>query len=133
MLRELKNEGFASIIEVVVTSVIFIVTTFGIMAAISSMSPLSDQSFDDVQGQYVAEDFSRRLTSNVSASQWQNASSPIAPGVLYNGAYTITEMDTSGLGGTDAYTYNYILEDVAGYPAGEAPRKLTINMTVSEQ
>jgi type II secretory pathway pseudopilin PulG len=53
--RESSNQGFASIVEVVVTSIIFIIATAGILSTVSMLQPHSTESSKKIEAAYLAK------------------------------------------------------------------------------
>lgn len=122
MLRAIKskNTGFASITEVIVTSIIFLVAVGGILASVTMVRPQGIQSFERLEATYAGKAVLDDLYSGVSASTWMDNSSVYA----VNRIHTVT---VNGL------TINYLLEDMTGFPAGTLPpRKLTMNITLPD-
>jgi hypothetical protein len=119
MLRVLKSEGFASITEVIVTSVVFLIAAAGIMTSISMVQPQSLNSFKRLEAAHIGKTIIDELYANMTVAKWGNSSGNYATSVLYNR----TEGD---------YSVLYSFEEAAGYPAGLAPRKLIMNITFSD-
>ncbi len=103
MLKALKTKksGF-SIVEVIVAAVIFALATAGLFTAVSLTRPQATETYEDVEGLFLARMKIDEVTSLVAAGQWDNATSPIAPGTYsenYNGVYlewTITDNPITG-------------------------------------
>lgn len=115
MLKILKKKGFASVLEVIVTAVIFMLAAFGIMTTVSMLRPHTLEVSREVEAAYHAKNMMDYLRGQVDAATWDT-------GLLATGA---THSDTIG-----DYTINWSLTDVnpAAYPPGLAPRKLTMNV-----
>lgn len=96
-----KQDGF-SIIEVIISAIIFSIATVGLFTAISLTRHQATGSTDDVEGLFYARQKIDELSAMVSADQWQNTTSPIYPGT-YNETFgsvylewTITDNPQSG-------------------------------------
>lgn len=115
MLRTLKENGFASVLEVIVTAVIFMLAAFGILTTVSMLRPHTLETSREVEAAYHAKNMMDYLRGQVDAATWDTG--PLATGVVHSN--TIGD-----------YTINWELTDVnpAEYPAGLAPRKLTMNV-----
>ncbi|HPN87973.1 MAG TPA: hypothetical protein PLH56_01390 [Candidatus Omnitrophota bacterium] len=101
MLRYLKkNNAFASIIEVVITSIIFVIASFGIFATITALRPQAEQSSTKLQAIYIGKQVTDELRAQVDAEIW-NTTSLLTPKTYnqtiepYNVSYTVS--DVSGL------------------------------------
>jgi type II secretory pathway pseudopilin PulG len=106
MLRDLKNkadEGFASMVEVIVTTVVFIIAAAGILTTVSMLKPSTALSTKRVEAAYIARGIMDQLRKEVDAATWGNAASPLAPGTYnfpsggYNITYIISEEPSSNL------------------------------------
>ena len=115
MLKTLKKKGFASVLEVIVTAVIFMLAAFGIMTTVSMLRPHDLQVSREVEAAYHAKNMMDYLRGQVDAGTWDTG--PLATGVIHSN--TIGD-----------YTVNWSLTDVdpAAYPPGLAPRKLAMNV-----
>ena len=98
MLRELKNKGFASIVEVIVTSIVFVVATAGIISTISMLRPHTSESSKKIEAAYIAKWALHDLRRQVDALTWGDAGSNLAVGVHnladvgeYSISYIVTE------------------------------------------
>lgn len=111
MLKVLRKQGFSSLVEVIVTAIIFALAAFGILTTVSILKPQGASSSRRLQAAYLGKQVIEDLRSSVDARTWNNASGPLAPGVLHN--------TTIG-----NFSINYILEDVPGLNL----RKLTMNI-----
>ena len=104
MLKALKQDGFASLIEVLVTAVIFVVASLGIFTAISMLRPHGIESAKKLEAAYVGKRMIEELEGKVDARMWDNSESPIFPG---DHGDVITGMYAN-------YTVNWHIEDAAG-------------------
>ena len=93
MLRKLKKKGFVSIVEVIVTSVIFILAAFGILSSISKLSPAGVDTSKRLDAAYVGREFIENLRNSVSI---------YANGIRYSNKIS---------GGLSNYTVNWYLLD----------------------
>lgn len=118
MMRLVKKEAFASIVEVIVTAVIFTLAAFGILTTVSMLRPHDLESYREVEAAYHAKNMMDYLRGQVEGAAWQANTGPLATGAVH----------TQVVGD---YTVNWELTEVnpGDYPPGLAPRKLT--MTVS--
>lgn len=84
MLRQLNKKGFASYVEIIVTSIIFVLASAGIYASIMSLQPQGQLSAQRLKGMYAAKKLVDDLKLHVDATTWESASSPLAPGSTYS-------------------------------------------------
>ena len=110
-----KNAGFASIVEIVVTAVIFTITAFGILATISTFRIKGGTSSRKLDAVYAAKNIIDQLRFEVNAAEWNLGSSRLAPGVHP----TIT----SGI-----FTIDYFVTDLPGSEV----RRVDMNVTYPE-
>ncbi|MBF0521835.1 MAG: hypothetical protein HQL24_02145 [Candidatus Omnitrophica bacterium] len=75
MLRSLKKNGFASMIEVVVTSIIFIIAAFGIFTTITSLRPHAVQSSKKLKALYLGKGIIDDLRGYIDAQVWNDPDS----------------------------------------------------------
>lgn len=116
MLRILKEQGFASFVEIVVTAVIFMITVVGIMSTASMLQPHGAASYTKLDATYAAKGIVEWLYQKVEANSWIDNAGPLATGVVH----------TNTIG---AYTVNWYLVTVTGdYLPGTAPRRLFMNV-----
>ena len=127
MLKLLKNHGFASIVEVIITAVIFTLTIFAVFSSITGVIPISKESFDTLGLHYYSEGMMQSLTSQVNVPEWLN-------GTLITNVAHSENQEIHG----DVYPFsyqqfksNYIITDVSGYAPNEGPRKVTLNMSIT--
>ncbi len=117
MLKTLKEKGFASILEVIVTAVIFMLAAFGIMTTVSMIRPHDLQVSREVEAAYHAKNMMDYLRGQVDAAAWTANTGDLATGTIH----------TKTIGD---YTINWYLNQVnpSAYPTGLAPRKLSMNI-----
>ncbi|MCK5082364.1 MAG: hypothetical protein KAR31_05610 [Candidatus Omnitrophica bacterium] len=110
-LKKARKEGFASIVEVAVTSVIFILATAGILSTVSMLKPHGEQSLKKIEAAYIGKGIIDELRQEVHASA----------GGLFGGnlALGVHNMTTVG-----DYTVSYIVTE----PIPNL-RRLTMNIT----
>ena len=112
MLRILKKDGFASLIEVIVTTVIFVLAALGIFTTTTMLRPHGVASSQKLEAAYIGKRKVEELEGKVDARMWDNTTSPIYPG-------SHNEI-ISGMYGT----YNVIWE------IGDATGYRTLNMSI---
>ena len=101
MLKNLKEKkGFASVIEVIITAIIFTFAAVGIFTALSSLRPHGADSARRLEAAYVGKQVVEELRSQVDARTWSDANSLLSPG---------PHSRTVG-----HYTINYYISDVPG-------------------
>ena len=117
MIRIVKKKAFASVLEVIVTAVIFMLAAFGIMTTVSMLRPHNLEVSREIAASYHAKNMMDYLRGQVDAVAWEANTGPLATEVAHS--------DTIG-----DYTINWSLTEVnpADYPAGLAPRKLSMNV-----
>lgn len=118
MLKISKRTGFASVLEVIITAVIFSLAAFGVLSTVSMLRPHSREAYREVEAAYYAKNMMDYLRTQVEAEAWQANTGPLATGVTHS---TVV----------GDYTIDWTLTDVnpAEYPAGFAPRKLSMNVS----
>ncbi|MBF0484042.1 MAG: hypothetical protein HQL25_04990 [Candidatus Omnitrophica bacterium] len=94
MLKILKKDGVASMVEIIITAVIFLVAAVGIISTVSMLRPKATTSSKEIEAIYVAKDVLSKLRSSVDASTWcaaENPTSPLNPGYYTNtiGNFTV--------------------------------------------
>ncbi len=130
MLRALKNiHGFASIIEVVVTSIIFILSVFAILTTVSSLRPQSNSSTHQLEAIYVGREYMDYLRRFVNAQSWNSVSSPLITGHVYTNTIDVTKADTGSQKLIGRYNISYVLRND---PAGSSARLMLMNVTYSD-
>jgi len=116
MLKILKQEGFASIIEVIISSIIFIIAAAGILTAVSTFqSQAGGNTSKRLEAVYAGKQVIDELRSEVDAETWDS-------GNLTTGLHSTTVL---------GYDVNYYLTDVpSGCAAwgGCIARKMTMNI-----
>lgn len=116
MLKISKNAGFASFVEIVMTTGIFLITAVGIYSTIAMISPKSASSTRKLEAAYAGKSVIDRLSSQVTADSWAGGNFDV--GTQYNVAV-----------GSFRVTYNF--EIPPGFGAvvpEEKPRKLNIQV-----
>lgn len=101
MFKLLKQGGFASIMEVIVSSIIFIIAAFGIFSSISMIRPHGAESSKKLEAAYIGREVIDDIRGQVDARTWDQPSSLLATGV--NRAETIGDFNVT-----------WRLEDVPG-------------------
>lgn len=121
MLKSLnKKTGFASIVEVVVTAVIFAMAAIAIFSTIAMFRPSVQTSSASSGGKlgaaYLGKTVIEDLQGQLDPAEWAANTGPLSTGTVH----------TSTVGG---YTVDYELTEVPGdFPPGLAPRKLVMNV-----
>lgn len=108
MLKLLKNEGFASILEVIVASVIFVVTALGVFSSIAMVRSQGGGSTQTLEALYIGKRVMDDLRAQVYGNLW--AAGPLSPG---GNPYTQTVTV-----GARTYTVTYNMVDVPGVAYG---------------
>jgi len=120
MLKISKNAGFASFVEIIMTTGIFLITAVGIYSTIAMISPKSASSTRKLEAAYAGKTVIDRLSSQVTAESWVT---PLPTGNFVPGHnYTIPI-------GSFIVTYNF--EIPPGFGAvipEERPRKLNVRV-----
>lgn len=104
MLKIRTKKGFASLVEVIVTSVIFVLAAFGIFTTMTMLRPHTTESSRKLEATYVGKQMVEELEGKVDARMWNNSTSPIYPGAhntYINGMYAnyLVSWDIADLGG----------------------------------
>lgn len=117
MLKILKQKGFASVLEVIVTAVIFMVAAFGIMTTVSMLRPHNLKVSREIEASYYAKNMMDYLRGQVDAIPWEANTGPLSIGIMHSNII-------------GDYTINWSLREVnpAAYEPGLAPRKLSMNI-----
>ena len=90
MFSKFNNQGFASIVEVIVTSIIFIITAVGMMATISTVKTPSTGSTKKLECTYRAKGFAQQLRQYVDGSTWDTGYGYGYSSLLSIGSYGTT-------------------------------------------
>jgi len=109
MLRNLKNQGFASIVEIVVTTIVFVIAAAGILSTMIMFRPQGKEASLKIEAAYIGRGIIDDLRQQVNAEDWNSPGSSLEPG-----DYTVTIGD---------YTVDYTIG------AGTDLRRLTMNIT----
>jgi len=89
VFKQLKNEGIASITEVIVTSVIFVIAAAGILSSVSMLRPQRQGSPRKLEAVYYGKGVIDELRTSVDAATWNTG--PLRTGVDFiraNGNFT---------------------------------------------
>ncbi|MBF0523429.1 MAG: hypothetical protein HQL24_10315 [Candidatus Omnitrophica bacterium] len=81
MLKTLKKYGFASMVEVIVTSIIFMLAAIGIFATITSLRPQAMKSSKRLEAAYAGKAMIESLRSSIDARTWETNESLLAVGI----------------------------------------------------
>lgn len=100
MLRIRQEEGLVSMVEVIVTSIIFTMTFMAVYVALSSSHPKGTVSAEKLNAAYTAKGFLDELRHGVRADTWSS-------GNLAVGTYNVTY---------NGYQIDYTVADVTGMP-----------------
>lgn len=116
MIRVHQRCAFASMAEVLVTAVIFVLAAVGIFATISMLRPHGMESKERLEAAYIGKSVIEELRGYVDARVWDNADSPLAPGTTH----------TEDIG-------NYVVSwDVSPDDPELGVRYLTMNVSIKE-
>ncbi len=113
-----KNQkAFASVLEVIVTSIVFVIAAYGILTSIAMLRPHGSESYREVQAAYHAKNVMDYLRDQINAATWESNTGLLATGTRH----------TRTIGN---YTINWYLTtvDPTTYPQGLGPRKLQMNV-----
>ena len=78
MIRGLKEKGIASIVEVIVTAVVFVIAAAGIMSTVAMFRPQGKGSSLKIEAAYIGKGIIDDLRQQVNAEDWNNPASPLA-------------------------------------------------------
>ena len=92
-------EGFGSIVEIVVTSIIFVVAAAGIMSTVSMPKPQTRESSKKVEAAYIGKGIIDEIRQEVSAAEG---------GVFFGSKLNV---GTHSVGTTEGYTVNYTVTE----------------------
>ena len=109
-----QKNGFASITEVAITSIIFSIAALSIVASFANLAPQREDATAKLHALYAGRAVLQELRNSVDAGTWNSAASDLAPG-----------NHTKSFNG---YTVNYRVTPVAGFPDGFGPRKVTMTV-----
>ena len=113
MYRMLNDKGFASILEVIVSSIIFMTAAVGFFSSVSMISPQGGSSTKKLEALYVGKQVAESLRSQVYGNIWAaSADGPLDP-------YTKVSQTIGD------FTVNYMLYDVPGMQL----RRMIMNIT----
>ena len=71
MLRTLSQKAFASITEIIVTAVVFVVSAAGILTTIASIRPKGGDSVRRLEAMYFAKQQIEMIRGQVDARMWE--------------------------------------------------------------
>lgn len=103
MLRIHRQHGFASLVEVIVTAMIFLLAAFGIFASISMLRPQGQDVARRLEAAYIGRSILEELRGEVDARTWNSTGSLIYPGQYsrpvgdYTVFWTISEVPNLGI------------------------------------
>ncbi|OGX37482.1 MAG: hypothetical protein A3C36_06325 [Omnitrophica WOR_2 bacterium RIFCSPHIGHO2_02_FULL_52_10] len=99
MPHGLQKKGFASITEVIVASIIFVLAAAGILSTLSMLRPQGSGSTQKIEAAYLGKGIMDDLRKDVDAATWNNPNSRLAAGVHnlgqsngYTVSYTVTQL-----------------------------------------
>lgn len=84
-----KKKGFASIIEVIITSVIFVIGAVAILSTVSQFRPHGQESSQKMEAAYIGKGIIDDLRQQVSAEDWDTGNLALGPYGFVIGDYTI--------------------------------------------
>ena len=118
MLKTLSKKAFASISEVVVTAIIFVIAAAGILSSVSSIRSQGGESTRRLQAAYMAKQQMDIIRGQIDARMWDNSMSDVYPG----DAHSVT---------TNGYTITWSVEDVPEYTVDGVTylRQVVMNVT----
>lgn len=102
-----KNIGF-TMVEIVVSILIFALSIAGLLSAISSLNRPAVESFEEVQAAYIGKQLFEEFKQGIDASTWNQPNSILNPtaapvqtqitrqGIVFTTSYTITDDVTVG-------------------------------------
>ena len=103
MLRDLKDKGIASIVEVIVTSVVFVIAAAGILSTVAMFRPQGQEASLKIEAAYIGKGVIDDLRQQVNAEDWFDPGSALEPGNytrtigIYTVDYEITDEPSLGL------------------------------------
>lgn len=107
MMKKLftNQKAFASIVEVVITAIIFVIASLGIFTAISTLRPQGAQSVERLEAAYQAREFLEDLQSNLDTTSWgtggnlevgTHSTTVTKNGTTYTLTWTVSQAQDSG-------------------------------------
>jgi hypothetical protein len=112
-----NNKGLASILEVIVSSIIFMTAAIGFFSSVSMLTPTATDSAKKLRALHAAKSVVDDLRAEVYGNLWTHASSPLRPNVVHQ--------RTVGV-----YSINYILTDVPNITNGGVSMLRRMDMNV---
>jgi hypothetical protein len=85
-----NKSGFASIVEVVVTAIIFTLAAFGIFTSIASLRPEGAQSGEKLDAALMAKGKLEELRQSLSPDLWNSGGLSLGTHTLTEGNFTYT-------------------------------------------
>jgi Tfp pilus assembly protein PilV len=89
VLRDLTKKGFASIVEVIITSVIFVIAAAAVLSTTSQFRPQGQESSQKMEAAYIGKGIIDDFRQQVSAEDWNTGNLAVGTRGLVNGDYTI--------------------------------------------
>ncbi len=112
MLRTLSQKAFASITEIVVTAIVFVVSAVGILSAITMIRPKGGDSVRRLEAMYLAKQQIESLRGEVDARMWSLGSSDAGNSYILTNSYSNSVQSPSGSGN---YLIEWQLTDAPGF------------------
>ncbi len=111
-----NNKGFASILEVTITAIVFSIAAVGLISTITMVQPEATTSSKRLEAAYIGKSIMDELRANVDATTWflTNTDNPLRTGGPFN--QTITQDGVQ-------YNVSYTITDVGG-----AARQMTMTI-----
>ncbi|MDP8211686.1 MAG: hypothetical protein P9X22_00145 [Candidatus Zapsychrus exili] len=83
MLQILRKNGFASIMEVIVSSIVFLIAAFGILSTISQLRPQGTGSAKKLEAAYIGKEVIDDIRGQVDARIWDDPGNLLAVGTTH--------------------------------------------------
>ena len=103
MLKVLKEDG-QSMVEVIVTAIIFIIATVGIMSTLPVLTPKGKDVDKRITAAYIGKSVIESLRNSIDPTTWNDSTGPLATGIVH----------TIFKGSNNEYIVNYYLVDIPG-------------------
>ena len=123
MFKILSKKAFASITEIIVTAIVFVVSSIGILSAITMVRPKGGDAVKRFQAAYIAKSMVDQIRSEIDGRTWNN-SADIIPG----GVQTRTFNPSST---NDTYTVKWKVRNVSDFVSSDGYsylRELELNV-----
>lgn len=101
MMKNMRTSGF-TIIEVIVSTVIFTIVAAGLYASVSSLRKPAGDTTKTMNAALIGKNVLEDLRSRISASDWDSGG-PLDPA---NSPYTLTPVILDGITYTPSYIVN---------------------------